>query len=424
MVAALQKIKPGLSATDARQMLQGLPKTILSGSNRQDLDAAAKALATAGAKTSLAIVPEGPDLARGWGKRRTVAEDFLYDDPVLLGAQRVGPDLANAGVRLPDLNWQLCHLYWPRSEVKNSGMPAYQFLFEKLPAGPVHSPEALVFPRGANPDSRFEIIPRPEALALAAYLVSLRADAPLFVAPVTLAPTAAAATNAASAAGSTTNAPAGAGSATKRCASQSSEDLMTPDRATTLPLPVETAEPKAAEKAVPVVLVVLLLVLLFGGMVYFDQRGAWFKPEVYTPYISITELTSFQPPTGGIDLEQGRAVYERVCGLCHNSDGMGKPNQAPPFAGSEWVLGSANRMIRIPLSGLNGSVKVKDVEWSLSMPAMGAALSDEDLSAVLTYIRSSWGNKATPITAEQVKAVRAEVGNRPMWTVEQLNAIP
>jgi len=139
----------------------------------------------------------------------------------------------------------------------------------------------------------------------------------------------------------------------------------------------------------------------------------------------VADLQSFQPPTGGINLERGKVVYESVCGLCHNPDGAGKPNQAPPFAGSEWALGSPNRMIRIPLSGLNGTVKVKDVDWNLSMPAMGAALSDDDLSAVLTYIRSSWGNKATPITAAQVKAVRAEIGNRTqMWTVEQLNAVP
>ena len=59
------------------------------------------------------------------------------------------------------------------------------------------------------------------------------------------------------------------------------------------------------------------------------------------------------------------------------------------------------------------------------MPAMGAALSDDDLAAVLTYIRSSWGNKATPITPVMVKAVRGEIGNRTqMWTAEQLNAIP
>jgi mono/diheme cytochrome c family protein len=169
---------------------------------------------------------------------------------------------------------------------------------------------------------------------------------------------------------------------------------------------------------------VLLFVLLYGGMVYFDQRSGWFSPQVYTPYRSLAEVQLYQPPTGGVNLERGKAVYENICALCHNADGMGKPNQATLFVGSEWVLGSPNRMIRIPLAGLSGPLKVKDQEWNLAMPAMGAALPDDDLAAVLTYIRQSWGNKASAITPEQVKAVRAEVGNRTQpWTAEQLNAI-
>jgi mono/diheme cytochrome c family protein len=81
-------------------------------------------------------------------------------------------------------------------------------------------------------------------------------------------------------------------------------------------------------------------------------------------------------------------------------------------------------MIRIPLAGLSGPVQVNSQSWNLAMPAMGAALPDDDLAAVLTYIRQSWGNKASAITPEQVKAVRAEVGNRTQpWTADQLNAI-
>jgi mono/diheme cytochrome c family protein len=81
-------------------------------------------------------------------------------------------------------------------------------------------------------------------------------------------------------------------------------------------------------------------------------------------------------------------------------------------------------MIRIPLAGLAGPVEVKGQQWNLAMPAMGAALPDDDLAAVLTYIRQSWGNKASAITPEQVKAVRAAVGTRTQpWTADQLKAI-
>ena len=184
------------------------------------------------------------------------------------------------------------------------------------------------------------------------------------------------------------------------------------------------AEPQAGRIPVPVWLLVLCFLLLYWGMVYFDQHSGWFNAQVYTPYRSAAELAIYQPPTGGPDLSRGKVIYENICGLCHNNDGAGKPGQAPPFVGSEWALGSPSRMIRIPLAGLAGPIQVNGQPWNLAMPAMGAALPDDDLAAVLTYIRQSWGNKASAITAEQVKTVRAEVGNRTQpWTADQLNAI-
>ena len=188
--------------------------------------------------------------------------------------------------------------------------------------------------------------------------------------------------------------------------------------------PAVEPEPSAARRPTPVWLLMLLCLLLYWCMIDFDHHGGGFSPAVYVPNVSLAEVQKYQPATGGSSAH-GKAVYESVCALCHNTDGMGKPGQAPPFAGSEWALGSPARMIRIPLAGLSGVVKVKDQDWNLSMPAMGAALPDEDLAAVLTYIRQNWGNKASDITPEQVKAVRAEVGNRTQpFTVEQLDAVP
>jgi mono/diheme cytochrome c family protein len=185
-----------------------------------------------------------------------------------------------------------------------------------------------------------------------------------------------------------------------------------------------TSEPRAGRNTVPLWLIVLLCLLAYWGMVFFDQHSGWFSPDVYVPYRSVAEIQIYQPVVGEEWRARGKTVYENVCALCHNTDGMGKPGQAPPFAGSEWALGSPEHMIRIPLSGLTGSVSVKGQVWNLSMPAMGAALSDEDLAATLSYIRNSWGNKASVITPEQVKVVRAAVGNRTQpWTAELLKAI-
>jgi mono/diheme cytochrome c family protein len=176
--------------------------------------------------------------------------------------------------------------------------------------------------------------------------------------------------------------------------------------------------------AVPVSLIVLMLLLLYGGAVYFDQRGAWFDSRVYAPYRSAAELQKYQPKGEGLDLDRGRAVYETVCALCHGVDGAGKPGQAPPLAGSEWISHSPGQLIRIPLYGLSGPIRVKDQDWNMAMPAMGAALPPNDLAAVLSYIRSSWGNKAAAITPEQVQAVKAQVGNRAQpFTAAELNAV-
>lgn len=173
-------------------------------------------------------------------------------------------------------------------------------------------------------------------------------------------------------------------------------------------------------------MLVLLLLLVFWGMVYFDQHSGWAESHVYVPFRSIQEVNLYQPPVlGGATLALGKKKFEEVCALCHNPDGKGKPNQAPPFVGSEIVLGSPARLIRIPLAGLSGPVTVAGQEFvgPSSMPAMGAAMTDEELAAVLTYMRQSWGNKAKEITSQEVKAVRTEVGNRTQpWTLQELNA--
>jgi cbb3-type cytochrome oxidase cytochrome c subunit len=211
VLSALFKVKPGLSEPDARQCLSSLPQRLLEGLKPEEADTAVKVLNVAGAKAVVAIVPVGPDIARGWGKRRSVARDFIFDYPVALGSQRIGPDLANISMRQPDAGWHLRHLYAPRLEVKGSAMPPYRFLFEMRKIERCPSPDAMVLPRDAGPPPGYEIVPKPEAIALVAYLLSLRADAPLFEAPLTFAPGAGAAggTNAPAAAELTpTNAPA------------------------------------------------------------------------------------------------------------------------------------------------------------------------------------------------------------------------
>jgi cbb3-type cytochrome oxidase cytochrome c subunit len=198
VVSALSKV------ANVSGALSDLPKSVLSSVTRERANALVKALTDAGARAQLWIVPVGADIKRGWGKRRSVAEDFLFDSPVMLGSQRIGPDLANIGVRRPDPNWHLRHLFDPAHEVAGSTMPPYRFLFQKRRIQRAPSAEALILSGRSPAEPGYEIVPTAEANALAAYLVSLRADASLFVAPLTMPAPAAADTNAPAG----TNAPA------------------------------------------------------------------------------------------------------------------------------------------------------------------------------------------------------------------------
>jgi mono/diheme cytochrome c family protein len=187
------------------------------------------------------------------------------------------------------------------------------------------------------------------------------------------------------------------------------------------------SEPTAARSPAPMWIIVLTLTLLFLVMVYFDHHSGWFNSQVYGPYTSAEELESYQPKSGEAALlANGKARYDQVCGLCHGVDGLGKPGQAPPLAGSEWVYTKGfQRVASIPLEGVSGSLEVKGQTWNLSMPAMGAAMSDSDLADVLTYIRHAWGNQSSPVTADDVKALRAKIGAHPQpLTSENLKAMP
>jgi cytochrome c oxidase cbb3-type subunit 2 len=124
----------------------------------------------------------GSDLHRGWGIRRSLAEDYLFEQPVMLGSQRVGPDLANVG-RLSDTNGLFVRLYDSRLITPGSVMPPYRFLFETRKIGLFPARDAIVLPFEDAAPPGYEIVPRPQARALAAYLLSLRQDGYLFEAP-------------------------------------------------------------------------------------------------------------------------------------------------------------------------------------------------------------------------------------------------
>lgn len=203
-----------------------------------------------------------------------------------------------------------------------------------------------------------------------------------------------------------------------------------PSATTVVAVSADDFEPQADTAAMPFWLFIALIGLAYWGMLHLDQYGGGFNERVYAPYRSFRQLADLQPKSGPeLLVAKGESFYALLCEQCHQRTGTGSANQYPPLVGSEWVLGSPNRLIRIPLHGLSGPIQVKGQTWTgVSMPAFGAFApldNDENLAAVLTYIRKAWGNNAPPIAPEQVQAVRAETAARTTpWTAAELEAVP
>ena len=123
------------------------------------------------------------DIQKGLGPRRTVARDYIRQNPVFLGTMRTGPDLTNVGLRY-DAAWQHRHLYEPTTVVKGSIMPSFRYLYtlRKITGQPSdEAVQGLAGPYAPGPG--YEVVPTADAKALVAYLLSLTRNYPLPEAP-------------------------------------------------------------------------------------------------------------------------------------------------------------------------------------------------------------------------------------------------
>lgn len=107
----------------------------------------------------------------------------------------------------------------------------------------------------------------------------------------------------------------------------------------------------------------------------------------------------------GAAASDGAKVYQTNCSSCHQATGAGVAGTFPPLAGNPVVNGDATKVIHIVKYGLNGKIDVKGTSYNGMMPAWGQQLSNGDIAAVITYVRSSWGNSASAVTESQVAGV-------------------
>lgn len=187
-------------------------------------------------------------------------------------------------------------------------------------------------------------------------------------------------------------------------------------------------EPMASRAAVPVLFIALLGLMIFFADMFIVEHGGQLDAKVYQPYKDMDEVALLNPVDPIVEqLNRGRQEYTRACSGCHQNDGGGSTSvNAPPLAGSEWVLANdPSRIIRIVLHGLAGPIEVKGKAYGLGvMLPLKDVLSDEQIALALSYVRNSWGNKAPTVEAEQVKKARAETKDWPgNMTVEELNKV-
>ncbi len=136
-----------------------------------------------------------------------------------------------------------------------------------------------------------------------------------------------------------------------------------------------------------------------------------FKAE---PGVDLLAMAASQPKGGGedgpVDLaslqEAGKKVYDRVCVACHQPDAKGLPGSFPPLAGAGDFYGTPENMARIIVHGLSGEIEVAGQKFNGVMPPQGGTLSDYEIAAVATYVRTNFGNDDGMVTPDQVKAQR------------------
>ena len=153
-----------------------------------------------------------------------------------------------------------------------------------------------------------------------------------------------------------------------------------------------------------------------------DLRG-WFWVEVPPETVPVPPVRERGESEEAVELEHGEKLYVEFCAACHGRDGAGVPNAFPTLMGTERVLGPAEPLIALSLDGVAGPLKVGENTYNGFMPGQ-AQLSNQDLAALLSFVRTAWGNDASEVSAEEVEAVRAATALRTRaWTDEELREL-
>lgn len=168
----------------------------------------------------------------------------------------------------------------------------------------------------------------------------------------------------------------------------------------------EREDPDEHIRPIPALASLIALALVAFGVIYIFMSGPY-TPPTLGDQRTLADLSGPRPAAPGATVD-GKAVYAAQCAACHQATGQGLPGVFPPLAGSEWVTGEPRVLANILLHGVEGSIEVTGQTYQGSMPAF-AQLSDAELAAVASHIRSDWGNQAEALDAELFAQERSAV---------------
>ena len=186
----------------------------------------------------------------------------------------------------------------------------------------------------------------------------------------------------------------------------------------------ENPDPEEGTRPVPWSVVILTECLVVFCIAYIGYADVD-TPSEWGDARSRSELVG-EPPASGTTKADGAAVFASSCAGCHQATGAGLPGVFPPLAGSEWVVGKDGTAAAIVLQGVTGDITVKGTTYKGAMPAFKTQLSDDQVAAVLSHVRSQWGNAATAVTPATIAKVRSQLASRvePFASGKALEALP
>lgn len=166
---------------------------------------------------------------------------------------------------------------------------------------------------------------------------------------------------------------------------------------------------------------IILATFAFG----FFYAGFYFGEFSYRPhqlYLSQNENEEEFEQVELTQMELGENIYGRVCSTCHQSNGEGVEGAFPTLVGTDYVNGKVSRFAGIIIHGLYGEMEVNGVSYNGNMPAWGEQISDEEVAAVMTFVRNSFGNNSTDVPIDSIKSYRETFEERTaQWEVGELN---